>query len=320
MHDALQTAKRVLVIGDGKPDGDSMGSSTALYGWLKREGKEAKLFMAVPVPKAFLFLDHVHEFTMDDSVFDEPWDVVVSLDASAPGAGGFEMYFDRRGKARLAPTEGEPFFINVDHHVTNTQFGHLNIVMTDTCSTCEVVFRFFEENGVLIDDRIATSLLTGLCTDTSHFSNAATNSKGIEAAAVCAASGARHADILRFLVKNKTVSALKLWGLALERLVFNPEYDAAVTYFTRADLDGIPGADEAVEGVSNFLNATCGGADAVLVLREKPDGTIKGSMRSLTRDISGFCKALGGGGHKKAAGFTIKGKIELKNGLPMIVA
>lgn len=306
MFDALQTAKRVLVIGDGKPDGDSMGSSTALYGWLKREGKETKLFMAVPTPKNFLFLDHVHDFTTDPAVFDEDWDVVVSLDASAPGAGGFADL-----QPRLKPGH---VFINVDHHVTNTKFGHLNIVMVEASSTCEVMYRFFEENNLLLDDRIATSLLTGLCTDTSHFSNAATNSKGIEAAAVCASSGARHADILRYLVQNKTVSALKLWGLALERLIFNPEYDAAVTYFTRADLEGIPGADEAVEGVSNFLNATCGGADAVLVLREKPDGTIKGSMRSLTRDISGFCKALGGGGHKKAAGFTIKGKIDTEGG------
>src|SRR6185369_1110939 len=90
VYKALNEAKRVLVIGDGKPDGDSMGSSTALYGWLKREGKDAKLFMSVPSPKNFLFLDHVHEFTSDPTVFDEQWDVVVSLDASAPGAGGFE--------------------------------------------------------------------------------------------------------------------------------------------------------------------------------------------------------------------------------------
>ncbi|MEK7473350.1 MAG: DHH family phosphoesterase [Patescibacteria group bacterium] len=312
MFDALQKAKRVLVIGDGKPDGDSMGSSTALYGWLKREGKDAKLFMAVPTPKAFLFLDHVHEFTMDPSLFDEDWDVVVSLDANMPGAGGFADL-----QPRLKPGH---VFINVDHHVTNTKFGHVNIVMVEACSTCEVVYRFFEENGIELDDRIATSLLTGLCTDTSHFSNAGTNVKGIEAAGVCAANGARHADILRYLVQNKSVSALKLWGLALERLVFNPGYDAAVTYFTRTDLDGTPGADEAVEGISNFLNATCGGADVILVLREKPDGTIKGSMRSLTRDISGFCKAFGGGGHKQAAGFTVKGKIGTENGQVRILS
>jgi phosphoesterase RecJ-like protein len=312
MFDALRSAKRVLVIGDGKPDGDSMGSSTALYGWLKREGKETKLFMSVPSPKPFLFLDHVHEFTSDASLFDEDWDVVVSLDASAPGAGGFADL-----QPRLKPGH---LFINLDHHVTNTKFGHLNIVMVDACSTCEVVYRFFETNHIALDDKLATSLLTGLCTDTSHFSNAGTNVKGIEAAGVCTASGARHTDILHHLVLNKSVAGLRLWGLALSRLQYDPKLDLTVTYLLLKDLEGLSGADEMVEGISNFLNAVCGEADTVMVLREKSDGTVKGSIRSLTKDISILAQSLGGGGHKKAAGFSQKGHIEVKNNLPVIVA
>lgn len=311
MYRALSQAKRVLVIGDGKPDGDSMGSSTALYGWLKREGKDVKLFMSVPSPKAFLFLDHVQDFSMDAALFDQDWDVVVSLDASAPGAGGFEALQPRLKAGHV--------FINVDHHVTNTKFGHLNVVMTDACSTCEIVYRFFEENRITLDDKMATSLLTGLCTDTSHFTNAATNPKGIEAAGVCTASGARHADILKHLVSNKTVDGLKLWGLALSRLHHNPTFDMTATYFTLKDIEGVPGGDEAVEGVSNFLNAVCGEADTILVLREKADATVKGSMRSHTRDVSEVAKTYGGGGHKKAAGFTIPGHIELKNGVAEVV-
>jgi phosphoesterase RecJ-like protein len=320
MYDALRKAERVLVIGDGKPDGDSIGSSTALYDWLKHEGKDVALFMSVPVPKSFFFLDHANDFTMDAGLFDKEWDVVVSLDASEPSAGGFDSYFDRsRGTACRAPTGSEPMFINVDHHVTNIKFGHLNVVMPDACSTCEIVYRFFEKNHLKINDRIATSLLTGLCTDTSHFTNAATNTMGLDAAAACTAHGARHADILRHLVQNKTVPALKLWGLALERLAHDPELDGTVTYFTRKDLDDIPGADEAVEGVSNFLNATCGGSDTFMVLCEKRDGTVKASLRSLTRDVSEIAKTHGGGGHKKAAGFSVKGRIDVKNGQVMIV-
>jgi phosphoesterase RecJ-like protein len=312
MYNALSKAKRVLVIGDGKPDGDSMGSSTALYGWLKREGKDVKLFMSVPSPKVFLFLDHVHDFTQDESVFDENWDVVVSLDASAPGAGGFEKL-----QPRLKP--GHMFF-NVDHHVTNTKFGQVNIVMVEACSTCEIVYRFFEDNCIALDDKMATSIMTGLCTDTSHFSNAGTNVKGIEAAGVCTAAGARHNDILKHLVLNKTVDGLKLWGAALSRLHHNPEFDMTATYFTLKDIEGVPGGDEAVEGVSNFLNLVCGEADTVLVLREKADKTVKGSMRSHSRDVSEVAKKLGGGGHKKAAGFTLPGHITLKNGVAVIEA
>ncbi len=312
LFDALQMAKRVLVIGDGKPDGDSMGSSTALYNWLKREGKDATLFMSVATPKNFLFLDGVRDFTTDPTVFDQAYDVVVSLDASEPGAGGFKDLTPRLPAGYL--------FANLDHHVTNTNFGHLNLVLTTASSTCEVVYRFFEANKVKLDHRMATSLLTGLCTDTSHFTNPATNAKAIEAAAVCSASGARFTDILKYLVKNKSVMGLRLWGVGLSRLKYDKERDLTVTYFLLKDLEKIPGADEAIEGVSNFLNAVCADADTFMVLREKADGTVKGSIRSISRDISILAQSLGGGGHKKAAGFSQKGHIEVKDGLPVIVA
>lgn len=312
LYEALSAAKRVLVIGDGKPDGDSMGASTALYNWLKREGKEVTLFMSVPVPKNFLFFDSVRDFTADPSVFDKAYDVVVTLDSSEPGAGGFRELMPRLPTGHL--------FVNIDHHHTNTNFGHLNLVFTDASSTCEVVYRFFEENKIALDHRMATSLLTGLCTDTSHFSNPGTNAKSMEAAGACAAAGARHNDILKHLVHNKSVPSLKLWGVGLSRLHHHPDFDMTATYFCRADLEGIPNAEEAVEGVSNFLNAVCAGADTFLVLRETPDGMVKGSMRSLTRDVSEVAKKYGGGGHKKAAGFSQKGRIEVKQGVPRIVA
>lgn len=311
LFQALSTAKRILVIGDGKPDGDSMGASTALYNWLKREGKDATLFMSVAVPKNFLFLDGVRDFTMDPTVFDQDFDVVVSLDASEPGAGGFKDLQPRLKAGHL--------FVNMDHHNTNTDFGHLNIVLRTASSTCEVVYRFFEVNDIKLDHRMATSILTGLCTDTSHFSNPATNAKAIEAAAECTAAGARFSDILKYLVKNKSVAGLRLWGLGLSRLTYDPKLDMTVTYFKNEDLVGVADGDGTIEGVSNFLNAVCAEAEAFLVLREKPDGTLKGSMRSFGRDISEVAKTFGGGGHKKAAGFMIKGHVEMIDGIPTAV-
>jgi phosphoesterase RecJ-like protein len=126
-------------------------------------------------------------------------------------------------------------------------------------------------------------------------------------------------DILKNLVRNKSVASLKIWGKALERLRHVPEYDMAITWFKADDLEG-PGSDEAVEGVSNFLSSACSGADTMLVLREKNDGLVKGSMRSIKRDISRLAQQLGGGGHKRASGFAVKGKIEVIDGIPRIVA
>ena len=198
--------------------------------------------------------------------------------------------------------------VNIDHHATNARYGDLNLVYTDACSTCEVVYRFLASQQAALDPAISTSLLTGILTDTSSFSNSATTSPGMDAAAVLTAAGARTNEIYHHLLQNKTVEGLKLWGLALSRLKLHPTHNLATTYFFAKDLIGVN--EEAIEGVSNFLNLTCSEADTMLVLRETSDGKIRGSMRSAKRDISKLAKLLGGGGHKKAAGFTINGKLE----------
>lgn len=309
---AVAKNQRVLVVGDGRPDGDSLGSSSAFYLWLKREQKETAFFCITPVPKHFYFLDAIHDQSDNIAIFDKPWDIVVTFDTSS---------LKHCGILDLLPRiPGKPLIVDIDHHNTNELFGGINLVDTKASSTCEVVYRFFEASNIFLDDRMATSLLTGLCTDTGHFSNSGTNAKAMEAAGSCFASGARHSDILKNLVRNKSISSLKLWGIALERLRYVPEYDMAVTWFKSEDLDGIQESDGAVEGVSNFLNSACSGADIMMVLREKSDGIVKGSLRSLKRDISRLAQQLGGGGHKRASGFAVKGKIVVTDGIPKIVA
>ncbi|MCE9585755.1 bifunctional oligoribonuclease/PAP phosphatase NrnA [Candidatus Uhrbacteria bacterium] len=310
VFDAVAKSQRILVVGDGKPDGDSLGSSSAFYMWLKREGKDTALFCVAPIPKNFLFLDGINDQTNDPLIFDQPWDMVITFDTGSLKHCGILDMLPR------IPTK--PIIVDVDHHATNELFGSMNLVDTKASSTCEMVYRFFEANNVLLDHRMATSLLTGLCTDTGHFSNSATNPKAMEAASTCFASGARHMDILKNLVRNKSVDSLKIWGKALERLRHVPEYDMAITWFKAEDLEG-PGSDEAVEGISNFLSSACSGADTMLVLREKSDGLVKGSIRSMNRDISRLAQQLGGGGHKRASGFAIKGKIAVTDGIPRIV-
>lgn len=300
LHTLVRQANKILLIADGKPDGDSLGSSSGFLNWLRREGKSAQAYCAAPIPKAFRYLDGIEAFRNDSATFLEPWDLVITFDAGDLRHCGVEQ---------LLPQIKTPFtLVNIDHHATNARYGQLNLVYVDACSTCEVVYRFFSAESIRLDPAIATSLLTGVLTDTSSFSNSATTSPGIDAASVLTAAGARVNEIYHHLLQNKTIDGLKIWGLALSRLRFHPTYNLVTTYFFAKDLEGAPA--DAVEGVSNFLNACCGEADTMLVLRELPDGKIKGSLRSAKRDISKLAKVLGGGGHKKAAGFTINGKLE----------
>lgn len=309
LHALVRNAKKILLVADGSPDGDSLGSSSGFLNWLLREGKSAQAFCAAPIPRSFSFLNGINLFRNDAATFKEEWDLIITFDAGDLRHCGVEQ---------LLPQIKTPYtLVNIDHHATNARYGQLNLVYTDACSTCEVVYRFLTAEEIALDPAIATSLLTGVMTDTSSFSNAATTSPGMDAASVLTAAGARTNEIYHHILQNKTVDGLRLWGLALSRLKYNKTYNMVTTYFFAKDLEGAP--EEAVEGVSNFLNASCGEADTMLVLREFSNGTIKGSMRSAKRDISKVAKLLGGGGHKKAAGFTINGHLEeTKDGVHVI--
>lgn len=306
----IQKAERILLISDGRPDGDSIGSSSGMLNWLLSEGKDVTAFCAEPIPRNLRYLDNVHRFTNDPRTFDQAYDLIMTFDAGDLRHCGIE---------ELLPKAPKTYTLVVfDHHNTNERFGDINAVFTEACSTCEVVYRFFEELNIAIDHKMATSLLTGINTDTGSFSNGGTTIKGMEAAVHLFRCGARHMDIVQNLIRNKSVEGLKLWGLALSRLQHNPKLDLVTTYFLLEDLTA-PGSEESVEGMSNFLGAACGGCDTILVLKEAPGGKIKGSMRSLNRDISKVAKLLGGGGHKKASGFMVNGKIEVKDGKAAIV-
>lgn len=301
IHEHIRQAKRILLVADGKPDGDSLGSTSAMLNWLLRERLDVRAFCAQKVPQAFSYLDGIHRFTSDPLIFNEAFDLIMTFDAGDLRHCGIESLLPHLPSAYT--------LINFDHHATNARYGHVNAVFPTACATTEVVFQFFQASNLQLDSAIATSLLTGILTDTSSFSNAATTFKGIETAGHLLTAGARHSDILRHVMRSKSVPILRLWGLGLARLRYNAAYDLASTYFLQSDLMQTGVTDEAIEGVTNFLGGACGGAEAILVLRELSDGRLKGSLRSVRRDISRLAKFLGGGGHKKAAGFTVDARL-----------
>jgi phosphoesterase RecJ-like protein len=310
IYHSLINAKNVLLVAHQKPDGDTLGSSSAILSWLIIEGKNVTAFCVDEPPHTLRYLDNIHLYSTDHRVFESRYDVVVVFDSGNLRYCGISNH--------IKNLEDDYLLINIDHHITNENYGHINLVLTDASSTAEVVHRFFDHNKVTIDARMATSLLTGIVTDTGNFSNAATTNGGIDAAAKMLAAGARAEDIINNVQKNKTVNSLKLWGTILSRLTYNPRLDIASTYVLKKDMDD--STDDAMEGFANFLNGVVGQTDAILFLREMPNGFVKGSLRSATRDVSTLAKLLGGGGHKKAAAFTIQGRIAVTDKGPKIVS
>ena len=300
--DVLRRARHVLLVSHPKPDGDTLGAATAMYNWCKRVGIPASGFCIDVVPSQYAYMPGSEDFTNDKTAFmSGRHDVIAVFDAGdLRFAGISEMV------AALSP---RPTILNFDHHNTNERFGDINIVDITASSTAEVVYDFLHTAGADIDRDIATCLLTGILTDTGTFSNPATTWTSLEAASDLVRHGAKMQEVAGKLIRNKSLTSLRLWGKVLGRLKHHERLGVSSTAIFAHEIaeEGID--EEHVEGISNFLNQFLD-TKVVLVLKELPDGKVKGSFRTAEDiDVSLPAKMLGGGGHKKAAGFTVPGKI-----------
>ncbi len=301
-YDAIMRARRVLIVSHPKPDGDTLGAAAAMFNFCKVKGIPVDAFCVDAIPEQYSYMPGVEGYGCDPAVFVTPaHDVLAVFDAGDLRYAGIVDYI------RTMPAP--PRIVNFDHHATNEYFGDVNVVNVKASSTAEVVYDFFRENAVEISREMSVCLLTGILTDTGVFSNAATTWTSLEAASDLLRRGAKIQEVSKRLIQNKTVPALRLWGTAVARLKHNRELGVASTAVFLSDLDEDCVDAEHVDGISNFLNMVLD-VKVVLVLKELPDGKVKGSFRTTGDvDVSLLAKLLGGGGHKKAAGFTVPGRI-----------
>ena len=302
IYATMLKAKRPILVAHRKPDGDTLGGMMAVFNHLISIGKDPRAFCVDEPATAYSYFPRIRQVSNSPEVFNDPEaDMVCVFDAGDLKFAGIDTY--------VASMAKKPVIINFDHHVTNMRFGDHNLVITDASSTAEVIHLFLTSNGLECDKDSAICLMTGLLTDTSNFSNPGTTVKSLEVASDLLMKGASIRDITMRLMKNKPSGALKLWGLALERLRWDPVRRMATTALFLTDFADFPVEDEHVEGLSNFLNHHLQ-VDVILVLKEVVGGKVKGSFRSGdSTDVAEMAKFYGGGGHKKAAGFTADGKI-----------
>lgn len=301
-------SRRIVVVPHKNPDGDTLGAATAFLHYLRAAGVEATLWCKTGTSAALSFLPHADELRSDPALWTEhQFDTVCIFDSGDPVFAGAQDCIESLAK--------KPCIINFDHHFTNSRFGDYNFVQTNAASTTEVLYNYFQHINTAIDDSMATSLLTGLMTDTGNFSNPATSESSLRVGSELMHAGGNYPAILNYTYRNKSADALKLWGVALSRLIVKKELDLAYTVLTRADMTGLKVTDGDIEGVANFLNSI-GDTKISLVLKETQDGMVKGSLRTTYDDVdvSSIAASFGGGGHKKAAGFSVKGSLESKDG------
>ncbi|MFA6511944.1 MAG: bifunctional oligoribonuclease/PAP phosphatase NrnA [Patescibacteria group bacterium] len=304
----LQGAGRILLASHENPDGDGLGSMLAFSYYLDVQQIPHTCFSTHPIPRMYHFLPGITRFTVgEDTIALSDHDVVVFFDIGDVKRSRFAD--------RLRQQKEKTKVINIDHHPTKMDVDGVNVVdiaVIDTAAsaTTQMVHQYFELVGHTLNQAAATCLMTGLATDTGNFSNLGTTEESMWLGSKLLLSGARFNRITLQTLKSKPLADLKLWGRALERLKEDPKTKMVTTALFLKDLEECGVNEDAAEGISNFLNELEGGK-IICVFREKEGGEVKASMRTTAPDgdVRSIAERFGGGGHMKAAGYTVKGTL-----------
>jgi bifunctional oligoribonuclease and PAP phosphatase NrnA len=199
--------------------------------------------------------------------------------------------------------------VNIDHHPGNDFFGKINWVDLTATSTAEILVSLMESlarEKPLMDEDIATALLTGIITDTGSFQNANTTPKSLTVAAQLVAAGARQQEIIRSVFKTKPLSTLKLWGKVLESVQLDLLGRFIWAKVTKEDFIQTGATESETSGVIDELLKSAPNVDFALLLAERQDG-LHGSFRAISTgvDVAAMAKMFGGGGHEAAAAFQM---------------
>lgn len=202
--------------------------------------------------------------------------------------------------------------INIDHHISNTHFGKINYVDIMASSTTELLLPMLEElsgqsQTDLIDEDVATLLLTGIITDTGSFQNANTTPRSFARSAQLIGYGARQQEIIQHIYKTKQLSQLKLWGRVLTKIQIDEKYRIVWSVVSQQDFKDTESKEDQTGDIIDELMTNAPGAEVVILIKEKSDNTISVSIRTTSPliDASKIAEAFGGGGHTQAAGFRM---------------
>lgn len=295
----IQRAQRLLLVAHINPDGDTIGSTLGLAWALRGIGKECTLACAGPMPAYLGFLPGYADFRSDIS---GRYDLILGIDFSSQ---------DRMGVVYQPAVFTNTPLVIIDHHVTNTRFGTVNVVAAKTASTAEIIFALLQVWGLRLDPTIALCLLTGIFTDTQGFRTPSTTPQSLHVAMQLMEAGASLTAMVEAVYNRKSLPTLRLWGQALSGFRSFPTPVGAVVWVSvsQSMLQSNNVGEDEVQGLVSFLRGTAGTAVAILFV-ESQDGKVKVEFRSAPAvDVSGLAFSLGGGGHRNASGCTLPGPL-----------
>ncbi|MCB9029635.1 MAG: bifunctional oligoribonuclease/PAP phosphatase NrnA [Deltaproteobacteria bacterium] len=296
----LLKAQKCLVLSHYNPDGDALGSSLAVANALQNLGKEVVSYNESHIPEKYHFLPGSKQIvsTLPEASFD----MIVVCDCGD---------VSRMGDLTSVKLGNHSTILNIDHHISNTNFGTYNLVETERSSTAEIVYNLLSEMKVEITPDIASCLFTGILTDTGSFRYQCTGVETFNIAAELLKFGARAQEVAHEIYERRSRASVLLCSSALANMKFHKDGKVAEVFVSKEMMDSFSATADDTEGLVEEARAV----DGVLVsvfIREQ-DGIWRISLRSSDPDhydVSQVASSFGGGGHKAAAAFRSKRALE----------
>lgn len=285
----LARANTVTILTHINPDADTIGTGLGVYAILRK-------MLDVPVEIVNVskdlprYLDFLPAYTKIKKRIDFETGLVITCDG-----GSLERFgVDLSGRE----------IINIDHHHSNDMFGTVNVVIAEYASASQVAYRLFERFATITPES-ARCFYTALLSDTLYFTTSSVNAEVFEVARELISCGADPSEAARNLTQRRSLASLRILERALHSLSLYMEGCVAVMYISKSDRMATGATMPDMDGIVDHARSLAVVRIAVLMI-ELDDGGIKISFRGKQCDVSRLASVFGGGGHKEAAGVTLK--------------
>lgn len=299
----LSKPQQIVIVPHKNPDGDAIGSTLALWHYLKNIGQEATVIAPNDYPKFLKWMpghEHILNFEKENSQAKkkiEEATLIFTLDFNHLGRiGQMESYLEG----------GNAPIIMIDHHQSPSDYAQIMYSDVSMSSTCEMIYNFIEYLGDddKITPEIADCIYTGIMTDTGSFKYSSTTSRTHNVVAALIEKGAENTKAHNLVYDTNTPSRLHLLGCALKNMVILDDYNTAYITLSQDELDTYNYQKGNTEGFVNYGLTLSGICFAVIFIENKEEGIVKISFRSEGDfSVNEFArKHFNGGGHTNAAG------------------
>lgn len=293
IRSAFQKADRIVVTSHIRPDQDAIGSLLGLGTALEDAGKHVQMVLADSIAVGMRFLEGAEKVKHK---VEDPFDLFISLDCS-----------DTKRLGDALPQD-VIVDINIDHHLSNLNFGRINLVEAENVATSAVIAAHLDAWGLSMTKPVAAALLMGILGDSLGFRTSNTSSDTLRLAADLMDKGINLAEMYSKTLVRRTFEAAKYWGIGLTNLTQMDRVIYSVLSLKDRKSVSYTGNDDA--DLINMLSSIDGASVAVMFV-EQGHNKVKVSWRAIPGlDISKLALSFGGGGHPAASGAEINGTLD----------